>query len=118
MNPSSFKVRSLSEDGTVCSIPEALETSLRYTKHHINAAHLHRTMRFYFNLVCDEEMMIDDEGVEVRDIEHARVQALKAIAELRQEAGSALDEWSGWRLEVMNEAGEIMFALHLNQTLH
>jgi hypothetical protein len=75
-------------------------------------------MRFYFNLVCDDEMMIDDEGVEVRDIDHARVQALKAIAELRQEAGTDSLEWSHWRLEVMNEAGEMVFALKLTETLH
>lgn len=75
-------------------------------------------MRFYFNLVCDDEMMIDDEGVEVRDIEHARLQALNAIAELRQEAGTDLVEWSRWRLEVLNEAGDVVFALQLNQTMH
>lgn len=75
-------------------------------------------MRFFFNLVCDDEMMIDDEGVEVRDIEHARVQALKAIAELRLEAGTDLVEWSRWRLEVVNEAGDTVFSLQLNQTIH
>ena len=75
-------------------------------------------MRFYFNLICDDETMIDDEGVEVRDIEHARVQALKAITELRQEAGTDLAEWSRWRLEAVNEAGEVVFALQLNHTLH
>lgn len=92
---------------------------MHYTKQHINAtAHLHRAMRFFFNLVCDDEMMIDDEGVEVRDIEHARVQALKAIAELRLEAGTDLVEWSRWRLEVVNEAGDTVFSLQLNQTIH
>lgn len=75
-------------------------------------------MKFYFNLVCDEEIMIDNEGVEVRDIDHARVQARRAIAELRQEAGIDLVEWSRWRLEVVDEAGDFVFALKLNETLH
>ncbi len=92
---------------------------MQYTKQHITTtAHLHRTMRFFFNLVCDDEAMIDDEGVEVRDIDHARVQALKAIAELRQEAGTDLAEWSRWRLEVLDETGDVVFALQLNQTMH
>lgn len=99
--------------------PRALETILRYTKQYINVtAHLHRTMRFYFNLVCDDETMTDDEGVEVSDTEHARVQAMKAIAELRQEAGTDLVEWSRWRLDVIDEAGDVVFSLQLNQTVH
>jgi hypothetical protein len=84
--------------------------------HYENA--IAETMRFYFNLVCDDETMIDDEGVDVRDIDHARLQARRAIAELRGEAGTDLVEWSRWRLEVVDEAGEIVFALKLNETLH
>jgi hypothetical protein len=120
MNLRSIELRSLGVgQRNRISLLKALETSLRYTKQHINTtAHLHRAMRFFFNLVCDDEMMIDDEGVEVRDIEHARVQAMKAIAELRQEGGADLTEWSRWRLEVLDEAGDMVFSLQLNQTIH
>jgi hypothetical protein len=120
MNLWPIELRSLGEGrNNRISLLKALETSLRYTKQHINTTtHLHRAMRFFFNLVCDDEMMIDDEGVEVRDIEHARIQAMKAIAELRQEGGTDLNEWSRWRLEVLDEAGDMVFSLHLNQTIH
>ena len=57
-------------------------------------------MRCYFNLVNGTEEIIDDDGIEVSGIEQARAQALKAIAELRQEDNELASEWKNWRLEV------------------
>ena len=42
-------------------------------------------MKCYFNLVNGSERIADQEGIEVRDIEQAHAQAVKAIAELREE---------------------------------
>jgi hypothetical protein len=75
-------------------------------------------MRCYFNLISDEETMLDDEGVEVRDLDQAWAQALKAIAELRQEAEGDLIEWDRWRLEATDSMGKVLFSIKLTYGLH
>jgi len=75
-------------------------------------------MRCYFNLISDDETMIDDEGVEVRDLDQAWAQALKAIAELRAEAEGDLIEWDRWRLEAADSNGKVLFSLKLTYGLH
>lgn len=68
-------------------------------------------MRCSFNLVSDFESILDDEGVEVRDVEHARREAMEAIEELRVRDGSFADDWLGWRLEAVDEKGSILFVI-------
>jgi hypothetical protein len=75
-------------------------------------------MKFYFNLVSDDETIIDDEGIEVRDLDQAWAQALKAIAELREEGGEDLTEWDNWRLEATDDSGRVHFSIKLNHGLH
>jgi hypothetical protein len=75
-------------------------------------------MRCYFNLISDDETMIDDEGVEVRDLDQAWAQALKAIAELRAEAEGDLIEWDRWRLEAADSNGKVLFSVKLTYGLH
>ena len=75
-------------------------------------------MRCYFNLISDDETMIDDEGVEVRDLDQAWAQALKAIAELRAEAEGDLIEWDRWRLEAADSNGKVLFSIRLTYGLH
>ena len=75
-------------------------------------------MRCYFNLVSDDETMIDDEGVEVKNLDQAWAQALKAIAELRAEADGESIEWDRWRLEATDSSGKVLFALKLTHSLH
>ncbi|PVE21823.1 hypothetical protein DC522_24495 [Microvirga sp. KLBC 81] len=75
-------------------------------------------MRCYFNLVSDEETMLDDEGVEVRDLDQAWAQALKAIAELREEAEGDFIEWDRWRLEATDAKGKVLFSIKLTYGLH
>nr|WP_243373941.1 hypothetical protein [Microvirga solisilvae] len=62
--------------------------------------------------------MIDEEGVEVRDIDQAWAQALKAIAELRAEAEGESIEWDRWRLEATDPEGNILFSVKLTHGLH
>ena len=75
-------------------------------------------MRCYFNLISDDETMIDDEGVEVRDLDQAWAQALKAVAELRAEADGDLIEWDRWRLEAADPNGKVLFSIKLTYGLH
>lgn len=75
-------------------------------------------MRCYFNLISDDESMIDDEGVEVRDIDQAWAQALKAIAELRDEAEGEFIEWDRWTLQATDSKGNILFTVKLTYGLH
>ena len=57
-------------------------------------------MRCYFHLVNCHETILDDTGIEVSDLEVAKAEARKAIAELRQEDDETGEDWSGWRLHL------------------
>jgi hypothetical protein len=70
-------------------------------------------VRVYFHLKYGSETIIDREGVEVSDLEEARVQASAAIEELRQEDWLAAQSWSRWRLEASDEGGQLQFSLDL-----
>jgi hypothetical protein len=50
-------------------------------------------MRCFFHLVNRQDTILDDTGIEVADLEMAKVQVRKAIAELRQDDESALEDW-------------------------
>ncbi|MGF9757430.1 hypothetical protein AAII07_19740 [Microvirga sp. 0TCS3.31] len=58
-------------------------------------------MRCYFHLVNSQEIIPDEEGVEILDLERAGEFALRAIEELREEAIQAGASWQGWRLDVV-----------------
>ncbi|KAB0267792.1 MAG: hypothetical protein K0S56_3975 [Microvirga sp.] len=75
-------------------------------------------MRCYFNLVNGTEEIIDYDGIEVSGIEQARTQALKAIAELRQEDSDLAGEWKNWRLDVADSDGQVLFTISLAIDLH
>ena len=57
-------------------------------------------MRLFFHLVDQRDTIHDLEGVEVTDLGQAEAEALRAVAELRQEDPSAPKDWSGWKLQV------------------
>ena len=75
-------------------------------------------MRCYFHLVNGVEEILDDTGVEVRDLESAKAQAALAINELRREIGPDVSDWSGWRLEIVCPEGTLLFSMPLNNTVH
>jgi hypothetical protein len=70
-------------------------------------------MRVYFHLKGGAETIPDLNGVEVSDLEEARVQASRTIEELRQEDPLAAEDWSGWRLEATDGRGRALFSLDL-----
>jgi hypothetical protein len=61
---------------------------------------------------------MDDTGIEVADLETAKIQAYKAIRELRQECDGATAEWEGWRLTIVCPEGSLLYSLDLNVSVH
>lgn len=74
-------------------------------------------MRCYFNLVHADRRIPDLEGIEVGDVEQARAEAQMAVAELRQEDEFTTQDWEGWRLEVTDQAGTVVFTIRLDPTI-
>ncbi|EIM28534.1 DUF6894 family protein [Microvirga lotononidis] len=75
-------------------------------------------MRCFFHLVNDHEEIVDNTGIEVHDLESAMAQALLAITELREEIGVDIEDWSGWRLDIVCPRGTLLHSMMLNNTVH
>ena len=71
-------------------------------------------MRVHFHLLDGHETIRDLEGVEVADLQEARVQAIRAVQELAQEDELAAQSWSGWTLSVADDRGAVLFSLALD----
>jgi hypothetical protein len=70
-------------------------------------------VRYYFNLTNDHEVIHDDEGMELSDLRSAVTSAIEAIRELKGEDPLSSHEWRGWRLEIVDEAGQIVQSISL-----
>ncbi len=73
-------------------------------------------MRCYFHLVNGSEEISDRVGLEVADVDQARAEAIEALQALTKEDESASDAWAGWRLNVSDASGTILFSINLDQT--
>ena len=71
-------------------------------------------MRCFFHLVDAHGSILDEDGVEVGDINELRVEAVKAVEELRSAEPSAARDWKGWRLEVTDTSGAILLTINLD----
>jgi hypothetical protein len=71
-------------------------------------------MRLYFHLVSDFAEVPDTDGVEVRDISDLRPQILKALEEIRKGEPHLLEEGRGWRVNVADDSGQVLFSLALD----
>ncbi|WP_445501116.1 DUF6894 family protein [Microvirga sp. G4-2] len=69
--------------------------------------------RYYFNLTDGNQIIRDDEGLQLADINAAVGYAIKAIEELRAEARAPSEEWLGWRMEITNGTGEMVWVIPL-----
>ena len=74
-------------------------------------------MRVYFNLLDPTHNIPDPTGVEVADVEQARVEAEQVIAELAEKEPLAQNV-KGWRLVAVDTAGALLFSLNLDRTVH
>lgn len=74
-------------------------------------------MHCYFHLVSRHDVILDDTGVEVTDLENAEAEARKAILELRQEDEEADEMWAGWQLNVTDASGRVLLSIPLTTPL-
>jgi hypothetical protein len=69
--------------------------------------------RYYFNLTNGDHIIHDSEGCQVEDINSAVAFANRAIKELRAEASLPSEVWQGWRMEIRNGTGEVVWVISL-----
>jgi hypothetical protein len=70
--------------------------------------------RLYFDLVNTHESLPDREGIEIVDVSLAKAAIVEMVDELRQEDASTAQEWSGWTLNVSDDAGRVLFSIDLD----
>jgi hypothetical protein len=73
--------------------------------------------RYYFNLTDGDQFIWDEAGLELADINLAVLYAVTAIKELRAESSAPLDEWLGWRMEIISGTGEVVSVIPLDAFL-
>jgi hypothetical protein len=73
--------------------------------------------RYFFNLTDGEDVIRDEDGIVVPDLHAALVEAMKAIEELRAEDPSAMAEWQGWWLEIIDHSGQTVQSIPLDRPL-
>jgi len=74
-------------------------------------------MRCYFHLVDTHEIITDETGVEISNVETARRLALKAVHELRQEESGAREDWRGWQMKVVDQDNNVLLSIPLDVPL-
>jgi FtsZ-binding cell division protein ZapB len=74
-------------------------------------------MRCYFHLVSRHDVILDNIGVEVANLESAEAEARQAIRDLRQEDDQTDEEWQGWQLNVTDAAGQLLLSIPLSTPL-
>ena len=75
-------------------------------------------MRSYFHLVNSHEVIPDDTGIDVSDLEAMQFFAQQAIEDMRGEVIELGESWQGWRLEVVCPAGHVLLSVPLEPTLN
>jgi len=70
-------------------------------------------MRCYFYLVNGSEVIRDTEGLEVADLDQAHAEALETLHALALKDGEAAAAWAGWRLDVSDASGALLFSISL-----
>jgi hypothetical protein len=75
-------------------------------------------MRCFFHLVNGNDMLLDDTGVEVPNLDMAKVYARQAIRELRQDTDEPIEDWNGWQLDIVCPEGTLLHSIPLTVTLH
>jgi hypothetical protein len=74
------------------------------------------SVRCYFHLVNGSEEIRDTEGLEVADLEQAHAEALETLHALAREDEEAAAAWAGWRLDVCDASGALLFSIGLDGT--
>jgi hypothetical protein len=65
--------------------------------------------RYYFNLLDGRERIIDTDGLDLDIDQFPFEHVLRVLEELRtEEDPDVVDEWVGWRLEIVDAQGQIV----------
>jgi hypothetical protein len=73
-----------------------------------------KAARYYFNLTDGASMIRDEHGIVASSIQTAVSSALEAVEELRAQDPLTSDEWSGWRLEIVDASGQAVQSIPLD----
>jgi hypothetical protein len=71
--------------------------------------------RYYFHLVNQHDAVPDEDGLELIDLAKAGDEILLAVQEFRRENPPAADRWRGWRLNVADGSGAVVFSISLDE---
>ena len=58
--------------------------------------------------------MFDMEGVEVAHVKDLRTEVAETIEEVRRSDPSGASDWKGWRFEVTDTSGAVLFTINLD----
>ncbi len=66
--------------------------------------------RYYFDLIDDDGLFIDEEGLELSDFQSVQVEAAKSLADMARDAthGSRISSKRYMAIEVRDDAGPVM----------
>jgi hypothetical protein len=70
-------------------------------------------MRLFFHLTNGRDLIRDEDGIDVSDLEWAKREAQMTVDEMRKEEGFDPSSWNGWRLEVTDTAGTVLMWISL-----
>ena len=73
-----------------------------------------KMMRCYFHVINGSARIMDDIGIDVSDVDHARTEATKAVLEMRAQDPQLARESACWALSVTDESGVVLFQIPLN----
>ena len=72
-----------------------------------------KDMMCFFHLVRGDERIVDEDGVEVADLDHAFQQVCEVIQEVAEDGPDELETWRGWSFEVTDGDGTVLFTTPL-----
>ena len=82
------------------------------------SARIVRPMRYFLRFADGFRVLADERGILLPELDHTRARAemLQALEELLHEDDTAADAWTGWRMELADASGEVLFSINLDQT--
>jgi hypothetical protein len=73
------------------------------------------TMRYYFHLKSQNEIIRDDDGIDIEDSGKVHSAVLRALAEIIHQIPELLERLSDWKLAVCTSSEEVVFSVPLHE---
>jgi hypothetical protein len=71
-------------------------------------------MHCHFDLIAQDEVILDRQGIEVADLDQAAEEVLSVIREMRDEDPAAARDWTGCELRITDESGVLLTSIALD----